>query len=457
MNKLCQRKKLLVFLFFLLYISNLGNQNLLQYEDSYITEYNERGKYSYSIFSPLVEYIKGNNKIEERGSFSFFVSSKVIYGLYHNKNYSKFSDFCFIKKNNEKKGSVILSNSYSPNTKLLVLDKTDNEIYNYTQNKNGKKCEDLEKEALYVYRFSDTPQENINNNYVFYNKDIDHQLENKLLNFIVLHCDTKFKNAFKIEFVNNDNFLRNHFSCEEQGLIEIYMLLFVISTVLSLVYVRKRSMLSRENGALKESVHFGVLFFYFSNIFYLIHIYSYAFNGTGFSILKVLSQIYEAIFDCVTLTIIFYIVNNINNKKKRKEDTIKTGFIYSILKFFYILFEMQNHQSLNIYSSLHSVVALPFVSHRVIISVLIYNNCKKLLKEKTSANDKTRVLLDASIYIAWVLSIPFIYFFLWNASMHFTHLFIHFSNLCILICLVYNISEKKYNSLESSHPYIDME
>lgn len=218
MNKLCQRKKLLVFLFLLLYISNWDNQILLQYKNSYIIEYNEKDNYRYLILSWPVGYIKGSNKIVERKSFSFFVSSKVVYGLYNNKNYSKFSDFCFIKKNNEKKGSVILSNPYSPTTKLLILDKTDNEIYNYTENKNGKKCEDLEKEALFVYRFSDIPPEYINKNYVFYNKDIDNKLENKLLNFIILHCDAKFKNAFKIEFVNNDNFLRNHFSCEDQGM-----------------------------------------------------------------------------------------------------------------------------------------------------------------------------------------------------------------------------------------------
>ncbi|CDU16832.1 serpentine receptor, putative [Plasmodium yoelii] len=457
MSKFYQRKKVFVFLFLLLYISNWCNHILLQYKDSYIIEYNEKGKYMYLILFWLVEYINGSNKILERKPFSFFVSSKVVYGLYNNKNYSKFSDFCFIKKNNEKKGSVILSSAYSPTTKLLILDKTDDEIYNYTENKNGKKCEDLEKEALFVYRFSDMPQEYINKNYIFYNKDIDNQLENKLLNFIILHCDTKFKNAFKIEFVNNDNFLRNHFSCEEQGLIEISMLLFVILSVLSLIYFRKRNMLSKENGTLKESVHSGALFFYFSNIFYLIHIYAYALNGAGFSVLKVLSQIYESIFDCIILTILFYLINSIHNKKKRKEDTIKTGFIYSMLKFFYILFEIQNHQTLNAYSSLHSVVAFPFVSHRVVISVLIYNNCRKLLKEKTNIADKTNALLDASIYIAWILSIPFIYFFLWNASVHFTHLFIHFSNLSILICLVYKISEKKYNSLESNHPYIDME
>ncbi|SCA48734.1 serpentine receptor, putative [Plasmodium ovale] len=384
-----------------------------------------------------------------------FVSSKVVYGLYDNKNYSKFSKFCY-SKNRKKKGVVILSNMFIPNSKFLVLDKTDNEIYDYANNKKGKMCEDLEKEALFIHSFDDISSKSLKKPYFVYEKDIDISLTEKQLNFIILSCNNKIKNAFKIEFRNGSGFINDHFSCEEQGLIEIYALLMVILGVLSVVYFQKRKELSGSKSELTESVHCAILFFLSSNILYLIHLISYAFNGYGFSIFKVLSQIYEAIYDCFVITILFYILNSKNNKEKRNQDTFRTALLYGVLKFFYVLYEIENNQELNLYSALHSVVALPFVVHRVVIAVLVYRNCKKLLKEKKNLEEKTTVLFDSFLYTVWILSIPVHYFFMGNVSLHFTHLFVHFCNLYILIYLVYNISERKYEALQSTHPYIEI-
>ncbi|CAX63938.1 serpentine receptor [Plasmodium falciparum NF54] len=390
--------------------------------------------------------------VKNKSCNNFMVSSKVIYGLYNDMNYSKYSNFCFSKNANN--GVVILSNLYVPNTKFLILDKSDDEIYNYGKNKNGKTCEDLEKIALFVHPLNDIPPELMNKTYFVYQKDIEKSLTDKKLNFILLNCGNKIKNAFKIEFKNNMNFLKNHFSCEEQGLFEIHMLLIVLLFVLSLVYYRKRKNLNNTNNVLKEAIHCSYLFFLLSNILYFIHLISYAFNGSGFSILKVLSQIYEAIFDCFILVIIYYIFNN--DMQKKKEETIRVAFTYSILKFIYILFEIQNNQELDLYSTLHSIVALPFVVYRIIVAVLNYDNSKKLLKEKTQVDEKFYVLFDTFFYNLWILSIPVQYFLMKSFSLHFTHLFVHFFNLYILIYLVYNLSEEKFEVLESKHPYLDL-
>ncbi|SBT33104.1 serpentine receptor, putative (SR12) [Plasmodium ovale wallikeri] len=364
-----------------------------------------------------------------------FVSSKVVYGLYDNTNYVNFSKFCYIK-DRKKKGVVILSNMFIPNSKFLALDKTDNEIYDYANNKKGKMCEDLEKEALFIHSFDDMSSKSLNKPYFVYEKDIDISLTEKQLNFIILSCNNKIKNAFKIEFRNGSGFMNDHFSCEEQGLIEIYALLMVILAVLSQVYFQKRKELSDSKSELTESVHCAILFFLSSNILYLIHLIAYAFNGSGFSIFKVLSQIYEAICDCFVITILFYILSSKNNKEKRNQDTFRTALLYGVLKFFYVLYEIENNQELNLYYALHSVVALPFVVHRVVIAVLVHRNCKKLLKEKKKLEEKATVLFDSFL--------------------HFTHLFVHFCNLYILIYLVYNISERKYEALQSTHPYIEI-
>ncbi|SBT75063.1 serpentine receptor, putative [Plasmodium malariae] len=503
MGRVLLRKRLLLFLFLLLYITNIDEDNFLKecekglcvrvyeggtnnnyntnnyndnnyndnnYKDNnynsnnynsnnynsnnYNNNYNSKIYYAFL----LVQYVKEmkvhviNLLLRGANISPIFVSSKVIYGLYNDRNYSKISNFCYTK-NLQKNGIVKLSNLFVPNTKFLILDKTDDEIYNYAQNRKGKHCADLEKEALFMHSFNDVSPEYFKTSYFVYEKDINNKLTEKNLNFILLNCGKKYKNAFKIEFRNNMNFLKDQFSCEDQ---EIYMLLMVILSVLFLVYYRKREVLRRGNNALIESVHCAILFFFFSNILYLVHIISYAFNGSGFSVLKVLSQIYESIFDCFVISILCYILNRRNNKAK-SDDTYRASLIYAVLKFLYTLSEIQNHQNLNLYSSMHSVIALPFVLHRIFIAVLIYNNSKNLLKEKKNMDEKLFIIFDTLLYNSWILSIPVLYFFMKNFSVHFTHLFIHFVNLSILIYLVYNISGKKYEELESKHPYIDLQ
>ncbi|SOV21190.1 serpentine receptor,putative [Plasmodium sp. DRC-Itaito] len=437
-------------------ITNISdNNNIISEKYNKYNIYNKYNMYNkYNIYNKyyilsvlykfgviLKEIYENKIFIKKESCNNFMVSSKVIYGLYNDMNYSKYSNFCFSKNSNN--GVVILSNLYIPNTKFLILDKSDDEIYNYAHNKNGKTCEDLEKIALFVHPLNDIPPELMNNTYFVYQKDIEKSITHKNLNFILLNCGKKIKNAFKIEFKNNMNFLKNHFSCEDQGLFEIHMLLIVLLFVLSLVYYRKRKNLSNTNNVLKEAIHCSYLFFLLSNILYFIHLISYAFNGCGFSILKVLSQIYEAIFDCFILVIIYYIFHN--DIKNKKEETIRVAFTYSILKFIYILFEIQNNQDLNLYSTLHSIVA-----------VLNYDNSKKLLKEKTQMDEKFYVLFDTFFYNLWILSIPVQYFLMKSFSLHFTHLFVHFFNLYILIYLVYNLSEEKFSVLESKHPYLDL-
>ncbi|SPJ08851.1 serpentine receptor,putative [Plasmodium sp. DRC-Itaito] len=379
-------------------ISNVNDNNYIISE-----KYNKY--YTLSVLYKFGEILKEiyDNKIfvKNISCNNFMVSSKVIYGLYNDMSYSKYSNFCFSKNANN--GVVILSNLYVPNTKFLILDKSDNEIYNYGKNKNGKACEDLEKIALFVHPLNDIPPELMNKTYFVYQKDIEKSITGKNLNFILLNCGNKIKNAFKIEFKNNMNFMKNHFSCEEQGLFEIHMLLIVLLFVLSLVYYRKRKNLSNTNKVLKEAIHCSYLFFLLSNILYFIHLISYAFNGSGFSILKI-----------------------------------------------------QNNQELDLYSTLHSIVALPFVVYRIIVAVLNYDNSKKLLKEKTQVEEKFYVLFDTFFYNLWILSIPVQYFLMTSFSLHFTHLFVHFFNLYILIYLVYKLSEEKFTILESKHPYLDL-
>ncbi|SBS81328.1 hypothetical protein POVCU2_0009780 [Plasmodium ovale curtisi] len=234
-----------------------------------------------------------------------FVSSKVVYGLYDNKNYSKFSKFCY-SKNRKKKGVVILSNMFIPNSKFLVLDKTDNEIYDYANNKKGKMCEDLEKEALFIHSFDDISSKSLKKPYFVYEKDIDISLTEKQLNFIILSCNNKIKNAFKIEFRNGSGFINDHFSCEEQGKI-------------------------RHNFLSCVTIDF---------------------------ILDVGSLMYEHAYSC----------------------SLEPSPVHAILLF---------------------------------SAVLVYRNCKKLLKEKKNLEEKTTVLFDSFL--------------------HFTHLFVHFCNLYILI------------------------
>ncbi|CRG94532.1 serpentine receptor, putative [Plasmodium gallinaceum] len=459
-RRILKKKRLITFLFLFLYFTNLEEKFIKKEVEKipFVSIFPYTKKYKNNFFLSVLLYVKKmrvefhNSLLKRINLNNFFVSSKVIYGLYDDENISKFSNFCYSKSS--KKGILILSNLFIPNSKLLILDKTDDEIYNYAKNKKGKKCEDLEKEALFTHSFKDIPSEFLNSSYFIYETNIDQELTEKYLNFILINCGNKIKNAFKIEFRNNINFLKNHFSCEEQGLIEIHMLLTVILIVLSLVYFRKREKLTQINSTLGESINCAFLFFFFSNLFYSIHLISYASNGSGFSILKVLSQIYESIFDCFIITIIFYMYNKNNNKKF--EETFKLSFTYSILKFIYILFEIQNHQDLNLYSTLHSAIGFPFIVNRIIVAILIYINGNKLLKEKKDLNEKFFILFDTLLYNIWILSIPVHYFFMKNSSLHFTHLFIHFVNLFILIYLVYNLSQKKYEILDSKHPYLDL-
>lgn len=383
-----------------------------------------------------------------------YVSSKVIYGLYNDKHYSMFSNFCYTPSTND--GVLILHNEFIPDSKLLLLDKTNDEIYSYAYNKNGKECQALEVEALMKQPVNELQNEAFNASYIIYEKNIDKTLFEKNLSFILLHCNNNIKNAFKVEFRNNINFLKNHFSCEEQGLIEIYMLLMVILIVLLLTYRRQKEKLLHINSALRESINCATIFFFLSNLFYFIHIWVYAFNGMGYSILKVLSQIYESIFDCFMLSIICYILNNNSNKQKKYEETFHISIVYSILKFTYTLFEIQHVQNLNLYISLFSFIAFPFIVSRVAIAVIIHNNATKLLKEKKNLSEKFFIILGYLAYNSWILSVPFLYIFLRSSSVHLTHLYTHFSNLLILIYLVYNVSQKKYEIMESKNPYLDL-
>ncbi|GAB65344.1 hypothetical protein PCYB_053620, partial [Plasmodium cynomolgi strain B] len=389
----------------------------------------------------------------------FYAEGKVIYGLKEDRDFSVYSQFCYSRsrRTKGKKGVFIVTNSYIPNTKLLILKETEQEMHNYMNGQDGNKCVDLERKALFVHPFDDIPSGHLPNSYFVYEEDIGDHMKGTPLNFVLLACGRHVKNAYKIEFRNNTHFLRNHFSCEDQGLIEIHLLLVVILGVLSLAYRAKQDSLRRAHSALNEALHMAVLFFVLSNLCYLIHIFVYAFNGTGFTSLKVLSQIGESIYDCFMVTVIFYIMCCTIDREKRRKETVRTSLTYGVLKFVYLLVEMQNQQDLNLYASLHSVVSLPFVIYRVVIAAIIYRNCKRLLMEKTPGEETFFILLHMSLYNLWILSTPAYYLLMSKASVHFTHLYVHFSNLLILIYLVHVISEKKYEAMESRHPYLDME
>ncbi|KMZ94322.1 hypothetical protein PVMG_05374 [Plasmodium vivax Mauritania I] len=397
--------------------------------------------------------IKGRTKASR-----LYAEGKVIYGLKEDKDFSVYAHFCYSRGRWEKgkKGVFIVTNFYIPNAKLLILEQTEQEMHSYVDGKNGNTCADLEKKALFLHPFDDIPPGDLKDSYFVYEGDVGDHLKGTQLSFVLLACGRQVKNAYKIEFRNNTHFLRNHFSCEEQGLIEIHLLLVVILGVLSLAYRAKQESLSRAHGALKEALHMAVIFFALSNICYLIHIFSFAFNGIGFTSLKVFSQINESIYDCLMLTIIFYIMGCTIDKEKRREDTFRTSLTYGVLKFLYLLVEMQNQQELNLYASLHSVVALPFVAYRVVTAAMIYRNCKRLLMEKTPGEETFFILLQMFLYNLWILAIPAYYLLMSQASVHFTHLYVHFSNLLILIYLVHVVSEKKYEAMESRHPYLDM-
>ncbi|CAA9987033.1 serpentine receptor, putative [Plasmodium knowlesi strain H] len=389
----------------------------------------------------------------------FYATGKVIYGLKEERNFSVYGDFCYSRSRHTmgRNGVLIVTSSYIPNTKLLILKKVEEDINNYMNGKNGNRCADLERKALFVHPFDNTPEGNLPNSYSLYEEDIGDNLKDTPLNFVLLACGRHVKNAYKIEFRNNAHFLRNHFSCEDQGLIEIHFLLVVILVVLSLAYKSRQDSLRGAHSAMKEGIHMSVMFFVLSNLCYLIHIFFYAFDGTGLTSLKVLSQMGESIYDCFVMTIIFYIMCCTMDREKRRKDTFRTALNYGVLKFLYLLVEMQNQEDLNLYASLHSVVALPFVLYRVIIAATIYRNYKRLLMEKTSREETFFISLHMFLYNLWILSIPAYYLLMSRASIHFTHLYVHFLNLLILIYLVHIISEKKYEVMESRHPYLDME
>ncbi|PFH38471.1 hypothetical protein BESB_008130 [Besnoitia besnoiti] len=324
------------------------------------------------------------------------VFAKKIIGLARGGKYEPVADFCFTIPEGTKGRIVAQTIIDAPGHELVILNRTESEVLRALR---AETVDAPDREQAICKKLIDAarvrepliggvPMEFRNNNPSLYEMDlsVDPNIDRQHVVAWITRCknNSPVDAMYHLQFMNPGSFWQRHFSCEDQGLLPLYLLALLFCAVSGLAWFASWRAVERSAASPFSSLVAGSLsavgLLSLSVLLYTLHLALYASDGIGLSVLKFLSQFFETCMRCLVFVLIASVATRSSPggtavSQQYHSLAVLAAAIYVFCQLVYNAAESQAYSSASAYALLRSFSGIPFLLGNVIAAGFVLLVC----------------------------------------------------------------------------------
>ncbi|CBZ53550.1 conserved hypothetical protein [Neospora caninum Liverpool] len=321
-------------------------------------------------------------------------AAKKVLGLARGGTYEPVAEFCFTIPEGQKGRIMAQTMVSATGHELVILNKTESEVLaglHHDLNTGADEtpiCHQLIKGArVREPLVGGVPMEFEGSVPSLYAMDlsVDSNINEQHITVWITRCrhNAPVDAMYHLEFTNPGGFWEQHFSCQDQGLLPLYLVALVFCGVSGLASFSTWRALDRGSSA-PSSLAAGSLcavgLFSLAVLLNAVHLFVYASDGGGLSVLKFLSQFFEACMRCLLFVLIASVATRSTAggpavSQQYHALAVMAAAIYAACQLVYNLAESQTYNSVSAYACLRTVWGLPFMLGNVIATGFVLLVC----------------------------------------------------------------------------------
>ncbi|RQX75655.1 rhodopsin-like GPCR transmembrane domain protein [Toxoplasma gondii CAST] len=351
----------------------------------------------FSLFLVVNLCLPGHRSGEnsESPSYALHAEAKKVLGLARGGTYEPVADFCFSIPEGQKGRIMAQTMVSATGHELVILNKTESEVLaglrRDIESGAGETpvCHKLINSArVREPLVGGVPMEFRDSTPSLYAMDlaVDSNVNEQHITVWITRCrnNAPVDAMYHLQFTNPGGFWERHFSCEDRGLLPLYLMALVVCALSSLASLSSWRALKRSSSSPVPSLSAGslcaVILFSLSVLLNTIHLLVYASDGGGIGVLKFLSQFFDACMRCLLFVLIASVATRSSSggpaiAEQYHTLAVMAAAIYVLCQLVYNVAESQAYTHLSAYFCLRTVWGVPFMLGNAIAAGFVLLVC----------------------------------------------------------------------------------
>jgi len=342
-------------------------------------------------------------------------------------------------------------------------------VVNYTDIQRGLPCDELVKGAKVIEPLVEKTKEVVAYDLTL---NVEPSMEGQHIAAVISRCGQKINAEYIVEFNNPDGYFDKQFACAEQGLLQSYLWLSLLTVVLAPTFISAMRTLQRRQAHNDLSAMFftAAAFFGVRLWLFTVHLLVYSRNGMGLGMLLFVAQFLDFLSTTMAMVVLVALVHGVYVTKPcvpvgsservaliRVTGSFGATFLISTL---FCGFKVDG--PISPFGVLRGTAAMPYLLSRAMAGVFCINQGMSLAQEAEAAQKKPYILRFALVAGAWLLIMPVIMLFSGEDSWHREAVIMDIASAGMFCVLLWDFWPTRFGALfscikptERMHPYAE--
>eukprot|EP01066_Platyproteum_vivax_P011857 Platyproteum_vivax@DN5375_c0_g1_i1.p1 len=375
--------------------------------------------------------------------------SKSIIGLSNFKEYDSVGSYCFTIPPGEFGKIHAQTVLHTPNHEFLVLSDTELTSAQFS-------CNLLHSRSKYVKPLVEHDKQVTAYDLLL---NIEPNLNRQKLLAVISRCGGLVDAEYVVEFTNPGGIFKKHFSCLDQGIFEVYLLLAAISICLLPTFFHSWITLERRQATNIITVMFFLAapLFLIHILLMTVHLFVYSQDGFGLAVFQFLAQLSLATSTTLLTGLLLCLAQGLTISTQEISGPLGNRSMLVVLAsglthLLYCLQEAMTYSDLSPFAQLHSLISVFHLACRAIAGYLCYLLAWNSLQAENDVSKRQLYISIASVGAGWLAYLPIVAWLLGYQSPQLVCVLILLPHLACLFFLNMYLSPEKFGTLFDQLP-----
>eukprot|EP00931_Biecheleriopsis_adriatica_P090733 TRINITY_DN64667_c0_g1_i1.p1 TRINITY_DN64667_c0_g1~~TRINITY_DN64667_c0_g1_i1.p1 ORF type:complete len:437 (-),score=90.40 TRINITY_DN64667_c0_g1_i1:96-1358(-) len=393
--------------------------------------------------------------------------AKMVMGIADSEDFQLVSTFCF--KFPSAAPGQRAPNGHIHSQTIVSADGHKFLVVNYTDLTQGLTCDQLIKKAKVIEPLVEKTKEVVAYDLTL---NVEPSMDGQHIAAVIARCGQQINAEYIVEFTNPEGSFDQQFACAEQGLLQSYFLLSLITVILGPTFFSALRTLHRRQAHndlsamfFTASAFFGVRVWLFT-----VHLVVYSRNGMGLSMLLFVAQFLDFLSTTMAMVVLVALVHGIYLTKpcvpvgstERLAIMRVTGCFTATFLLSTLFCGFKVDGPISPFGVLRGAPAMPYLLSRTMAGFFCLSQGMKLAQEAEAAQKKPYILRFTWVAAGWLLIMPFIMMFSGEDSWHREAIIMDLASVAMFSILLWDFWPTRFGALfscikptERMHPYAE--
>lgn len=391
--------------------------------------------------------------------------AKMVMGIADGEDYQLVSTFCF--RFPPATPGQIVPNGHIHSQTIVSADGHKFLVVNHSDVLQGLSCDQLVKRAKVIEPLVEKTKEVVAYDLTL---NVEPSMDSQHIAAVIARCGQKINAEYIVEFTNAATVFDQQFACAEQGILQSYMWLSLLTVLMGpSVFSALRTLQRRQAHNDLSALFFTATAFFGVRVWlFTVHLLVYSRNGMGLGMLLFVAQFLDFLSTTMAMVVLVALVHGVYivrpcvpvGSAERTALIRVTGSFGSTFLLSTLFCGFKVDGPISPFGVLRGPAAMPYLVSRTVTGIFCLNQGLTQAQATEAAEKKPFILRFAFLSAAWLLLMPFIMIFSSEDSWHREVVIMDLASAAMFGVLLWDFWPSRFGALfscikptERMHPY----